>query len=116
MSPAEQSTKYWELCVISACGILICLFFTIFCRWLYWYGKIQYTQWDALTLTAADYTVEMRIKEKSYKDWYQTEYKNGDFKNEIAPLMSLKKYMIRKIEERLTKDLEEAHRDPVTEA
>lgn len=53
------------------------------------------------TITAADYTVEMKIKEKAYKAWYETEYlkPGGDHDNEVPPLMSLKKHFINVIEQ-----------------
>jgi len=44
--------------------------FTIFVRWLYLKGKLNQVEWDMATITAADYTVEMAIKEKSYLAWY----------------------------------------------
>jgi hypothetical protein len=60
------------------------------------------------TITAADYTVEMLIKEESYLAWYQQEYMkaDGDHSKEIPALMSLKRHMINVIEDQLTKDLE----------
>jgi len=82
--------------------------FTIFVRWLYLKGKLNQVEWDMATITAADYTVEMPIKEKSYLAWYQREYMkaDGDFSKEIPALLSLKRHMINVIEDQLTKDLE----------
>jgi len=92
MSPEQQSTKYWELCVISACGILTCCLFTIFTRWLYFKGKLNQVEWDMATITAADYTVEMKVKGKAFRAWYENEYlkPGGDHEQEIPPMMSIK--------------------------
>ena len=51
-------------------------------------GKLNQVEWDMATITAADYTVEMPIKEKSYLAWYQREYMkaDGDFSKEIPAL------------------------------
>jgi hypothetical protein len=60
------------------------------------------------TITEADYTVEMKVKEKPYRAWYETEYlkAGGDHEKEVPPLMSLKKHFINVIEEQLTRDFE----------
>ena len=60
------------------------------------------------TITAADYTVEMNITEDNYKKWYENEYKKpgGDYSKDISPAMSLKKHIIRVVEEKLTAELE----------
>lgn len=87
--------------MITAFGILTCCLFTIFTRWLYFKGKLNQVEWDMATITAADYTVEMRIKPKPYKAWFEQEYMKpgGDHSKEIPPLMSLKKHFINVIEE-----------------
>lgn len=60
------------------------------------------------TITAADYTIEMNISEENYKKWYDSEYKKpgGDFSRDIPPAMSLKKHIVRVLEEKLTAELE----------
>lgn len=56
------------------------------------------------TVTAGDYSVEFPIKKESY-DWWKSEvYRapGGDFENGVAPAFSLKKYLKKEIEEKLT--------------
>ena len=66
MDKAEQSSKYKSLCTVSFFGIFTCCLFTIFVRWLYMKGKINQVEWDVATITANDYTVEMKIRRSKY--------------------------------------------------
>lgn len=108
MSNAQQRGKYFELSVITFCGLMTCFLFTIMTRWLHHKGKINQVEWNMATITAGDYTVEMKIKAKSFKKWHKQEYmkEGGDHAQEIPSSLSLKKHMIRIIEEQLTKDLD----------
>ncbi len=84
---------------------LIAYLFTISLRHLYQGGKIQQLEWDMATITAGDYTVELKIDEDGYRtQWYNNEYRKpgGDYENQIAPALSLKQFMSTKIEEELT--------------
>lgn len=56
------------------------------------------------TITVADYSVEMNISEENFKKWYESEYKKpgGDYSKDIPLAMSLKKHIIRIVEEKLT--------------
>ena len=78
-------------------------------RWVLKKGTINQIEWDINTTTAADYTVELNIDESSYKKWFENEYKKpgGDYSKDIPPAMSLKIHIIRILEERLTRELEE---------
>jgi hypothetical protein len=71
-------------------------------------GKINQVEWDVATITANDYTVEMKIRRSKYKEWYEKEYKKpgGDYEKDIPPAMSFKMLLARVIEERLTAQLE----------
>lgn len=73
------------LCVNCFFGILTCLLFTILIRWLYLKGKLNQIEWDMSTITAGDYTVEVKIKKKSFKTWYKEQYMapGGDYSKEI---------------------------------
>jgi len=48
--------------------------------------------------------VELPLRTKSYKRWYEEEYiPSEDKANNVAPIMSLKKYMIERLEEYMAK-------------
>jgi len=52
----------------------------------------------------SDYSVELPLRTKSYKRWYEEEYiPSEDKANNVAPIMSLKKYMIERLEEYMAK-------------
>lgn len=59
------------------------------------------------TVTAGDYTVELKIDADNYRSWYNNEYRkpNGDFENNVAPALSLKRFLAKNIESELTEDL-----------
>jgi len=63
-----------DLCVVTFFGLLTCLFFTIFVKWIYGRSNINLIQYDIATTTAGDYTVEMDIKKENYLEWYNNEY------------------------------------------
>ncbi len=69
---------------------------------MYLKGKINQVEWDMNTITAADYTVELKINKESYIEWSKEIYKTGDKQREIPVTFSLKEYMIKFIEEKLT--------------
>lgn len=62
------------------------------------------------TITAADYTVELKIQPNSFKVWYETVYMQGDYKNEVPSSLSLKKHLVTLIEEQLTMKMEDVRR------
>ena len=70
-------------------------------------------EWDLSTITAGDYTVEYPITPDGYRRWYNNEYRKpaGDYENGIAPASSLKRFIIDKVENVLTKELLESKMD-----
>lgn len=60
------------------------------------------------TITAGDYTVELKINPDDYRTWYNNEYRKagGDFEEKVSPAMSLKGHIVEKIEEVLTLELQ----------
>ncbi len=60
--------------MITFTGLLICCLFTILTKWLHSKGKINQIEWNMATITAGDYTVELKIKPKSFKAWYENVY------------------------------------------
>ena len=87
--------KYNQMACVSATICLIAYLFTISLRHLYQGGKIKQLEWDMATITAGDYTVELKINPDHYRTWYNNDYRkaNGDFENGVAPAMSLKKHL-----------------------
>ena len=67
------------------------------------------------TITAGDYTVELKIDADNYRHWYNNEFRKsgGDYENQVSPAMSLKKLITQKIEDVLTAELA---RSPLHEA
>jgi hypothetical protein len=43
--------------------------FLVYLRYLAYRGKLDQVQWDVSTITAADYTVEMKIDSEEFKNW-----------------------------------------------
>jgi hypothetical protein len=73
------------------------------------------------TVTASDYTVELKISEPNYRAWFNDVYKgpSGDFQNGVAPAMSFKKHLKGVIESQLTSAVESNYlnkRDQLTMA
>jgi len=86
---------------------LISYLFMISLRHLYQGGKLQQLEWDMSTVTAGDYSVELKIDSDGYRNWYNNEYRKptGDFENNVAPAFSLKQFLAQNIEKELTADL-----------
>jgi len=102
MNEEQQYAKFVSLCIVVLFGGLTCMLFLLFLRWLHYKGVINQAEWDCSTITVSDYSVELPIRKKSYKKWYQETYLNSeDAANNVAPVMSLKKYMIEKLEDYL---------------
>jgi hypothetical protein len=73
---------------------------------LYSGGKIKMLEWDMSTITAGDYTVEIKIPNDAYQQWYDGEYRaGGDFENDVPPAVSLKARLIEDIETCLTEEM-----------
>jgi hypothetical protein len=54
---------------VEAIAILIAILFFLQLRNLYQGSKVMQLEWDMATITAGDYTVEMKIDQKAYEDW-----------------------------------------------
>lgn len=105
-SNEEMYNKYNQLAVVTAAGVLVCLLFTIMIKSLYQGGKIKRLEWDMATITAGDYTVELKIPQAKYEQWYATTFNGSEDKsNGVAPAMSLKRSMKESIEAALTEQV-----------
>lgn len=92
--------KYFQISTTIAICCLIAYLFTISLRHLYQGDKIRQLEWDMATITAGDYTVELKIDKSHYLRWKESVYKRpgGDFENKVSPAMSLKNHLIEEIE------------------
>ena len=103
-SEEDLATKYDQMAIAVATGVLICLLFTVSIKRMYEGGKIQQLEWDMATVTAGDYAVEFPIKSNDSScgyDWWKTNvYRapGGPFEQGIAPAFALKEYMKKEIE------------------
>jgi len=84
--------------------------FLILMKWLFWYLRMNQIEWDMSTITAEDYTVEMKIDFWEYKVWQGVFWGIGtdqgcDKSDNVAPCYSLKRYLRDEIEARLNEDL-----------
>ena len=100
---ASQAQKYDQLALAVATAVLISFLFTVSIRSMYQGGKIQQLEWDMSTVTAGDYSVELPISKDTYMNWKENEYRKpgGDFENQVAPAISLKRQLKKEIEESL---------------
>ena len=96
----DLNHKYFQISTTIAICCLIAYLFTISLRHLYQGDKIRQLEWDMATITAGDYTVELKIDKSHYLRWKESEYKRpgGDFENKVSPAMSLKNHLIKEIE------------------
>ena len=66
-----MAMKYRGLCVSTFFGTLICCTFTFVIRWLKKKSRLDQINWDMKTITASDYSVELKISKSNYKKWYE---------------------------------------------
>ena len=71
----ELSERYEQLSIASGISILMAFMFLIWTRYAFQGSKILYLDFDVSTITAGDYTIEMKVPMDKYKDWLETEYK-----------------------------------------
>jgi hypothetical protein len=67
-------------------GVLISMLFMIWVRASFQGAKIRALEFDISTITAGDYTVEMKVNAEDYKFWL-SESSEG-YKSETNPSMS----------------------------
>ena len=107
MSEQQMAEKYNQMCLIVAIGVLTCLLFLVAIRSKVLGNKINVIEWDINTVTLPDYSVEMSIDLAGYRHWFNQVFHGpgGDYTKNISPGMSLKRFLIRKIEKQLTSEL-----------
>jgi hypothetical protein len=91
---AEQSGKFDSLCLICSITIFIGILFTVKTRLALKQSKIFKVAFNLQSVTAGDYTVEVRLDNGFYDDWYENKYLKkykDDHKTSVA--MELKKQL-----------------------
>jgi len=104
-------SRYNAICAIAFTSILMALIFLIWTRYSEKSSNIDVVTYDLATVTAGDYTVEVRFprtshKDKSehspsettYKEWYE-DYLKGDAKKGISPGISFKQRIVKDLKE-----------------
>ena len=57
---------------IGCMGVFTALFFVVFIDYLRSIFKNQYVEWDVKTITAGDYSVELKVTEKMWRNFVRT--------------------------------------------
>ena len=84
--------------VIGIIGISIAFIFMLWVRWAFQGSKVDLLQFDVSTITAGDYTVEIKFDTKDYNHWFQNVYeKSEDKKRGVSPAIALKKNLSEEI-------------------
>ena len=86
----DQEGRWDLLCIAGATGILIALLFLTWTRGAYQGAKILLQEFDVSTITAGDYTVEMKVPMDKYKDWRESVYKQTYMPLGISTAMAFK--------------------------
>jgi len=96
----SMHSRYQAVCTIVFLSILMAFIFLIWTRKSMKGQVIDLIKYDLNTITAADYTIHTKFDPKNYMDWYEKDYKlNGDEASGISPAISLKKKIVKDIEE-----------------
>lgn len=103
MTDEMISEKYSQLTLIVACGLFICMLFSLLIFHLRQTGKIKNLKWDVATITAGDYTVEHIISAADYKNWHAHEFMQSSM--DMSPALSFKKYLMEHLSETLQSEI-----------
>ena len=98
-------TRHDQFCVASSCSILVALLFLTWTRNAYQGSKISLLEFDVSTVTAGDYTVEMKVPMGKYKDWRETVYKSTYYTLGISSAMAFKETVRRDVENIILKEI-----------
>ncbi|CDW71360.1 UNKNOWN [Stylonychia lemnae] len=86
--------------IVGCIGIFISLFFLVYVDYLNGIFKNLYIEWDVNTVTAGDYSVELDISEKMWKNFIEKIY-NPNYKS--TKLYQFKKYLIKQLEQNFSR-------------
>jgi hypothetical protein len=59
-------------------------------RWSFQGAKIDLLEFDVATITAGDYTVEVKFAKEEYNDWYETVYRQTLMDSGVSTALALK--------------------------
>jgi hypothetical protein len=91
--------------LISCLGIFACLVFLTAIYYLKHISKLNQIDWDVQTITAGDYTVEFLISPNAYTWFLEHIYHAKDKDAGLSTGESLKAYLVKEIEQNLTRFL-----------
>lgn len=86
----EQHARYGQVVMIGTIAILIAFMFMLWIRWSFQGSKIDLLEFDCATITAGDYTVEVKISKEEYNDWYENVYRPKLMDSGISTGLALK--------------------------
>lgn len=78
--------------------IFIFLFAIVYLDYIKTCQELLQVDWDVKTITAADYTVQIKLEKKAYLFWYKHFY---DSTNPMSENMQFKMYVERELEKRI---------------
>ena len=93
-------------------GVYIALFFVVFIDYLRNVFKNQFIEWDVKTITAGDYSVELDIPEEMFENFKQ---EFGDNPEGKPTIVAFRDYVVKELEDRLTKLPDQGFEDPPPE-
>ena len=103
--------KYQKISLVSCIGVFIALLFLITVYYLTKSSALKQVMWDAATITAGDYTLQMEITEKAF-NWFRDNIYPDDDAKGISIGKSLTTYMKAELEKMLNEELEKADPKP----
>jgi hypothetical protein len=109
----ELIQRYEQLSVASGISILIAFLFLIWTRYAFLGSKIWLLDFDVSTITAGDYTVEMKVPMDKYKDWLETVYKQTYFRRGVSSAKAFSECIRRDVENAVLKEIYRKKNDDV---
>ena len=111
-SEEQLRAKYDQMCLAVGIGVLTCLLYLVAIQSKVAGNRIKVAEWDLNTVTVTDYSVEIEIQQRCYKEWLRTDFHGGerdagDYYRQVSPGLSLKKHIIEQVETVLTAELKE---------
>lgn len=95
---ADQHTRYNQVVMIGTIGILIAFMFMLWIRWSFQGAKIDLLEFDVATITAGDYTVEVKFAKEEYNDWYENVYRPTLMDSGISTALALKNQLRKEVQ------------------
>lgn len=94
--------KHKEGSIVACIAVFSCLFFLVMNFYLRRMTQIKHVEWDVATVTAGDYTVDMKINQRQYFT-YMEEHSHRYPQDPAG--YGLKKHLKHEIEDKLTNEV-----------